>query len=98
MDVVRLQCLRTFDLSSNQLKEIPNIFKSMPRLEEIRLEGNPFEQAIEKDFWKISSAERIRGYLSDRTQGVKQWTEVKVLVLGQEVRSPSLLVPLPCFC
>jgi len=86
MEMSRLSNLRVLDLSNNNLRRIPAVLMSMESVRQVHLDGNPLAAMVERPLQSISDGERIRAYLRDAAEGIREWNECKVLVLGDQVR------------
>ena len=84
-EISQMKELQRLNLSNNKFRTIPKVIMSIPSLIEVDLQGNPFINIIEVQLQSISDGRTIQAYLRDVSESIREWTECKVLILGDQV-------------
>lgn len=80
----QLLSLEQLNLSNNNLSSLPSSLLHMPRLEKIRLEGNPLTAIPDHVIRAGATWVKVKEYLELLHKRATNWSQFKLLVTGQE--------------
>eukprot|EP00002_Diphylleia_rotans_P039205 TRINITY_DN9037_c0_g1_i2.p1 TRINITY_DN9037_c0_g1~~TRINITY_DN9037_c0_g1_i2.p1 ORF type:complete len:1211 (-),score=223.01 TRINITY_DN9037_c0_g1_i2:332-3964(-) len=77
-----LQDLQFLDISSNQVTSLPPSLANLHKLRILRVDRNPLID-IPSNI-ATDDASEILGYLQEKNSGTQRWTQVRVMLLGEQ--------------